>query len=257
MSYRLTSRPACASALRNGVLGAASAAALALPQAAGAFEANTGNEDLSVRWDNTVRVNVVKRAESQDAAFLANPNYDDGDRNFDDGASFMRFDLLSEFDLVWKKALGFRVSAAGWYDTVYNSDNDNPGFAGGAFPNQTSVAFNEFTRKTRDLHGRKVELRDAFVFGRADLGGMPLTVRLGQHALVWGESLFFAANAIAGGQSAFDIGRLLADPTAQTKEFVLPVPQVSAQVQVSPSLTLAAYAPSPNRLHRPSSIINP
>ena len=29
---------------------------------------------------------------------------------------FTRVDLLSEFDVVWKRSLGFRVSAAGWWD---------------------------------------------------------------------------------------------------------------------------------------------
>jgi hypothetical protein len=63
-------------AQRNRALGAAVAAVVALPSAASAFEFETGNEDLSIRFDNTVRANVSVRAESQDKAMLANPNFD-------------------------------------------------------------------------------------------------------------------------------------------------------------------------------------
>ena len=78
------------------MLSIAVAAALALPPAAGAFEFDNGNEDLSIRFDNTVRVNVTGRVASQDKAMIANPNFDDGDRNFDDGAMFERIDLLKK-----------------------------------------------------------------------------------------------------------------------------------------------------------------
>lgn len=223
------------------------AAYLGLPAHAAEFDVG---DDIKVNWTNTFRYGLAYRLKDFDPA-LTHPNGDDGDRNFNKGLVSNRLELLSELDAVSARGFGARISAAGWYDAEYNGRNDNPGFAGGAFPNRTSPAFNEFPAKTRDLLGRRVELRDAFVFGKADLGGMPLTARLGQHALVWGESLFFASNAIAGGQSAFDISRLLADPTAQAKEFVLPVPQLSAQLQVNTALTLAAYVQfrhRPNRL---------
>lgn len=233
------------------------AAALASlgPAAWAADEAEDGESDVKVTWTNTVKYGAAARLNGQNPA-LVTPfpntniaNLDDGDRNFKKGLISNRIELLSELDAVSRQGFGARISAAGWYDSVYNSDTDNPGFAGGAVPNH--LPFSDFAGKTRDLHGRKVEVRDAFVFGKADLGGMPLTARLGQHSLVWGESLFFAANAIAGGQSSFDINRLLADPTAQAKEFVLPVPQVSAQLQVSSDLALGAYVQfrhKPNRL---------
>lgn len=223
------------------------AACFGSPTHAAEFELG---EDFKLNWTNTFRYGLAQRLKDSDPA-LSHPNGDDGNRNFGKGLISNRLELLSELDAVSKDGFGARISAAGWYDAAYNGKNDNPGFAGGAVPNRTSTAYNEFPNKTRDLLGRRVELRDAFVFGKADVAGMPLTARLGQHALVWGETLFFAANGIAGGQSAFDISRLLADPTAQAKEFVLPVPQLSAQLQVDPSLTLAAYV---QFRHRPNRI---
>ena len=47
-----------------------------------------------MRWDNTVRINIVERVADQDEAMLKNPNFDDGDRNFDRGRVFTRLDLL-------------------------------------------------------------------------------------------------------------------------------------------------------------------
>ncbi len=192
-------------------------------------------------WNNSLRYSAMLRTDKRDSKLLSNPNLDDGDQNFSRGLVSNRGELFSELDLVHSSGFGARVSADGWYDSVYNRDNDNPGFAGGAFPNQLSTRSNEFTHSTRDQQGRQAELRDAFVFGRVQLGDTELSGRLGQHSLVWGESLFFANNAIAGAQSPFDVTRLIDDPTAEAKEFVLPVPQVSAQWQLTDSLSVGAY----------------
>jgi hypothetical protein len=249
---KLRAVAAAAALLALGPL--ASAAAVAAVAAVAADEAAPGADDLKIGWTNSLRYGAALRVKGQDPVLTANANADDGDRNFDKGLVSNRLELLSELDAATRSGFGARVSAAGWYDSVYNSRNDNPGFAGGAVPNQTSVASDRFTRKTRDLNGRKAELRDAFVFGKAELDGSVLTARLGQHALVWGESLFFASNAVAGGQASFDIAKLLADPTAQAKEFVLPVPQLSAQLQVSPGFSLAGYVQFSHRANRLPSV---
>lgn len=199
------------------------------------------DDGLKVDWNNSLRYSAMFRMDRRDGELLSNPNLDDGDRNFSTGLVSNRGELFSELDVVHSAGFGARVSANGWYDTVYNRHNDNPGISGGAFPSQVSTGPDEFTHSTRDQQGRDVELRDAFVFGRLQLGETELTGRLGQHSLVWGESLFFANNAVAGAQSPFDTTRLLDDPTAEAKEFVLPVPQVSAQWQLSDSLSVGAY----------------
>lgn len=230
------------------------AAMLALAQTTvqAADEVDAEPSDVKVSWTNTFKYGLAGRLNGQDATLVSSPNGDDGDHNFGKGLISNRIELLSELDAVHREGFGVRVSAAGWYDSVYNGNTDNPGFAGGAVPNH--LPYSEFPQKTRDLNGRKLELRDAFLFGKTEVGGMPLTARLGQHALVWGESLFFANNAIAGGQSAYDISKLLADPTAQAKEFVLPVPQVSAQLQLSPDFSLAAYYQFRHRANRTPSV---
>jgi hypothetical protein len=128
-------------------------------------------DGLKVDWNNALRYSAMFRVDKRDGELLSNPNLDDGDRYFSTGLISNRGELFSELDLVHSSGFGARVSANGWYDTVYNRDNDNPGVAGGAYPNQLSSGPDEFTDSTRDQHGRNVELRDAFVFGRLQLGG--------------------------------------------------------------------------------------
>jgi hypothetical protein len=206
-----------------------------------AMEFETGNPELSIRWDNTIKYSAAWRARAADSALLGHPNADDGNRNFGKGLVSSRVDLQTELDVVWAKSQGLRISAAGWYDALYNRRNDNPGFAGHAFPNRLSPHYNEFSGETRDIHGRKAEVLDAFVFGSVDLGSTRASLRLGQFAQIWGESVFFGANGIAGGMSPVDVNRLVSVPGTQFKEALLPVPQVSAQWQLTNSLTASAY----------------
>jgi Protein of unknown function (DUF1302) len=218
---------------------AAAAVALLTVQAS-AMEIDVGNPDVKLNWDNTVKYSAAARVGKPEAGLLANPNTDDGNRNFGRGLVSSRLDLLSEMDLQYRN-VGLRLSGAAWYDSVYNRTNDNPGLAGGAFPNQVSVPYNQFTDETRKLHGRKAEMLDAFVFGAFQLGESRLSVRAGKHAVQWGESLFFGSNAIAGAQGPIDVIKGASVPGTQFKELIRPVPQLSAQWQVNSKFSLGAY----------------
>lgn len=220
---------------------AAACAALLCAASAHATEIDLGNPDFALRWDNTVKYSAAARLKNADPALLGNPNNDDGERNFSKGLISNRLDWLSEADITWRKQFGGRISAAAWYDSVYLRSNDNPGFAGGAFPNQTSAPANEFTQATRDVHGRNAEVLDAFVFGRFELGDMNASLRAGRHSLLWGESLFFGGNAIAGGQMPVDAVKLVSVPGTQFKEAIRPVGMVSAQVQIDSTVSLGGY----------------
>ncbi|MFY1662937.1 DUF1302 domain-containing protein [Pseudomonas sp. Pseu.R1] len=202
-----------------------------------AFEFNTGIEDLKVRWDNTLKYSAAWRVKDQSSKLTGDANQDDGDRNFDKGLISNRVDILSELD-VTRNNVGMRLSGAGWYDSVYNQSNDNDSpFTN----NSTSASYDHFTSDTQKLHGRKAELLDAFVFGKTDIGDMPATLRVGQHTVLYGESLFYGANGIAGGQAPTDIVKLLSVPGTQFKELVRPVPQISGQLQLRDNLALGAY----------------
>ena len=102
----------------------------ALAPMAHGVEIDTGNPDWSVRLDNTVKYNYGVRTESADKRMLATPNNNDGDYNFRKAGTNItnRIDLLTEMDVVYKNNMGFRVSAASWYDKAYENtgSNSNP-----------------------------------------------------------------------------------------------------------------------------------
>lgn len=202
-----------------------------------AFEFDTSNPDLKVRWDNSLKYSAAWRVKDRSNALLADVNLDDGDRNFGKGLVSNRLDWLSEFDISYK-SVGLRLSGAAWYDDVYNKSNDNNS---PATVNSFSVPFNEFTNGTEKLHGRKAELLDAFAFAGFHLGQMPISVRAGRHTLLYGESLFFGANGIAAAQSPIDIIKLLTVPSTQFKEMIRPVGQLSGQIQPLSNLAIGAY----------------
>src|SRR5207249_12202420 len=92
-----------------------------------AAEFDTGNPDLSLRWDNTLKYSATWRVKGRDAALLGRPNTDDANQNFDKGLVSNRLDWLTELDLVHAKTRRLRLSAAGWYDRVYNRRHGHPG----------------------------------------------------------------------------------------------------------------------------------
>ena len=232
------------------------ALALAAALAAGAAHAvgiDLGESDWSLRFDNTVKAGLMARTQNADpalvdsfrllvpgvpaSAFPQALNFNAGDDNFRKrGLVSERLDLLSEFDAVYRKDYGLRLSAAAWYDAAYRGTTDATDPVNGQTPG------NEFPEHTRKLAGRKAELLDAFVFGGFDLGdGRKLNARLGRHALQYGESLFFGDNGIARAQGPIDILKLLGSPNAQFKEIIRPVPQLSAQLQVTPEVSVGGY----------------
>jgi hypothetical protein len=219
---------------------ASALAFLAAGPAAG-FEIETGVAGLKASWDTVVKYTAAWRTQAPSATLTDRPpatiNQDDGDRNFSKGMVGSRIDIFSEADVTYRD-FGVRVSAAGWYDWVYNRSNDNnsPNTA-----NQYSVPFDQFTNATRKLMGRDFELLDAFAFGKGSIWSMPGSFRVGRHALLWGESLFFGNNGIAGSQAPVDVNKLLSIPNSQFKEVILPVGQVSGQLQVTPTVSIAGY----------------
>jgi hypothetical protein len=222
------------------LLSAMIVAALATAGSVQAAEIKTSNPDLVLRWDNTIRVNLANRVEGQEASIINSPNFDDGDRNFEGGMVSERVDLLSEFDLTWQDRLGFRVSAAGWYDNAYKDlSNDHLGSSNHLDENgHAALGLSEPTR--RFFRGPGGELLDAFVFGKFNLGEMPLNVKVGRHTVFWGEAMLSPVHSLSYGQSALDLGKQFSVPGTEAKELFLPREAISMQLQATPTLSFAA-----------------
>ena len=123
------------SPLRRSLL--ATAIVFASMPAAHAFEFTDGSEDWAVRFDNTLKTSYGQRVEGQNSKIANASNYNDGDKNFSVGSAVtQRVDLLTELDVVYQRKMGFRVSAASWYDHAY----DNVGSNSNPFPGQAGNA---------------------------------------------------------------------------------------------------------------------
>ena len=213
------------------LLGSASAFAIEIP---------TGNEDVVLRWDNTLRYTLMYRLKSADDALLKSPNYDDGNRNFDKGIVSNRLDILSEADLTFKKNYGVRVSGAFWYDQQYKNSFDNDSVA-------TSNYFKDGVQQVNGLYknaeryyaGPYGELLDAFAFAKVDAGNVPLFFKLGRHVYSWGQSLLNPINGISYAQMPLDMGKATANPGIEVKELFRPTNMASVVAQVTPQFQLA------------------
>lgn len=214
------------------------------------FEFDTGSE-MKLRWDNTFKYNAAFRLNDPGSKIVngdpvvaplppfatTGTQLDDGDRNFKKGLVSSRVDWFTEFDATYQN-VGFRVSGAAWYDTVYNTGNDN----NSAATINSGVPAGQFTYATKTLMGRKAEVLDAFISFKNDPGSATqFSIRAGKHTVLYGESLFFGANGIAAAQAPVDLIKLLLVPGSQFKEIIRPVPQISTQVQLSPNLSVGAY----------------
>lgn len=216
------------------------ASIMALHTDVGAFEIPTGNEDVKINLDNTLRYTLGQRMRGQNKDILNSPQNDDGDRNFDVGIVSSRLDLLTEFDVIYKKNYGIRLSGASWYDPIYRDSLDNKSNTSNHLVNGVpTVGLNKYTKD--HFGGVDGELMDAFAFAKIQAGEVPINVRAGRHTVYWGESFlpYGGANGISAAQSPLDLGKALSMPGVELKEVFRPLNQVSAQVQPIPTLTIA------------------
>jgi hypothetical protein len=218
----------------------AAAALIAMTPPAYSAEIDVGNPDAALRWDNSLRYNLGARVERQNDTFLANPNIDDGNRNFEKGQVVAnRLDLLSELDLVFQKKYGVRLSAAAWYDDAYrNLSGDSPATSNTLVNGAQGVGLSDYTK--RYAKGPSGEFLDAFVFGNFSVGDVPISVRAGRHTVIWGEALLDTFQGVSYGQGALDFWKAVATPGTEAKELFRPRNQISVQAQPTTELTLAA-----------------
>lgn len=235
----------------------ASAIMLAALPAAHAVEVDTGSADWSVRFDNTVKYNYGVRAESADPRMLGTPNNNDGDYNFRKAGTAItnRVDLLTELDVVYQNAMGFRVSTASWYDKAYDNtgSNSNPfvngndqysAIAGWGGRPAAPVVFgsSHLSRYAQRYYsGPSGEVLDAFVFYSTEVGEESLlSVKAGQHNVFWGETVLNPVHSISYGQSGLDLAKLAASPGTEAKELFVPRQQLSTSFTLNPEWSFGA-----------------
>lgn len=79
--------------------------------------------------------------------------------------------------------------------------------------------------KYRDV--RNIELQDAFVFGNFEIDGAQMALRVGSHALFWGESIFNPYYGVSYAQGPINLNSALTIPAIRAQDLFVPVNQVS------------------------------
>ncbi len=155
----------------------------AQPHRSVALELPSGESGITGYFDTTVSIGAAKRTQGRKSKLVAasnggaawSINEDDGNLNYDPG------DLISanvkvthELELN-RQNLGLFLRTSYFYDSAIADD---------------STERIPLSKSAKKHAGYDINLLDAYVTGDFDLGGAPLSVRLGDQVINWGESIF-------------------------------------------------------------------
>ncbi len=194
-----------------------------------AIEANIGPLEGSL--DTTVSVGVSIRVEERDPALVAqtnggqqaSANGDNGNLNFDQWDVYsLNLKVLHEGSWSWNN-YGFFGRFYYFYDWAIMKFN--PRFIG-------------FTDQAQRRAGLNITLLDAYVVADYEVFNRPLTIRIGNQVLSWGESTFIQSgiNSI----NPVDVQALRA-AGAELKEALTPVPMISFSTDLTGTLSLEGF----------------
>jgi hypothetical protein len=227
--------------VRAGRLGVALClAGLAASNAeAGSF---TTDEGADVRWSLGTSLGTSWRASSADPRLIsvgnggkASSGNDNGDLNYGKGQRYSTvLNILGDIDIS-KDDLGVFVRGKAWDDFTLNNSGVPHGSYANGYEHGARLDDSDFDHLSK-FSG--VALLDAYVYDTFQLSGdHPLTLRLGNQVVNWGESLFVPG---INGYGAFDL-TAAHRPGAQVKEILLPLPQLFASLGVADGTSVEAF----------------
>lgn len=211
-----------------------------LSNAAGTFEGPAGIEG---RWAMEVTVGASMRTKDADESlvFIGNGGrassgtVDDGNLNYKKGDVFNAVaKAVGELELK-KDNLGVFVRAKAFSDFHNRSNRVPHGSSNNGFRPNEPLNDDGFDKGTKF---EDAQFLDAYFFGDFEPLGKPLTVKVGNQVVTWGEALF-----VLGGvnqYSNFD-SAALRRPGAQLKEVFLPIPQIYGNLQATDELSLEGF----------------
>lgn len=195
------------------------------------------SEDVVIDCSVTLTYGASFRAKDAESEKIADINADDGNRNFDQWDMVNnKFGTVADVEINYKN-FGALIRPKAFYDFVYMGDNAENNLA--TFNGDPGTSSDEFTDETRDAHGSGAEILDIYAYSMFDLGGRNLEVRVGRHALNWGESLWMTGG-IGAAQNPIDGAAALA-PGTQAEEVFLPTEAASLQFNLTDTVALSAY----------------
>jgi hypothetical protein len=221
---------AAAQGVTNGPPEPMQAAAGPPPTAAADAAGPKPASQLRWNWDNTLTFGAGFRLSDPDQRLIGiaaggtaySVNGDDGIQNYEKGIFTSAAKFTTELELGYKQVGAF-VRGFGFYD----------------YENQTADrARTELSGDAKRRVGARAEFRDAFVYGRFELGSLPGELRAGWQVINWGESTF-----IQGGINAvnpLDVSALRV-PGAELREALMPVGAVKLSLKPTASTSLEAF----------------
>ncbi|MEW6442972.1 MAG: DUF1302 domain-containing protein [bacterium] len=199
------------------------------PPAAFPIQFNVGSIEGSL--DTTVSTGASVRVGERNPELIAVSNGGKANTaNGDDGnLNFGQWDLVSlnakvlhELDLSWKN-FGFFGRMYYFYDWAIMEID----------PERTA-----FSESAQRRAGMNIKFLDAYLKGDFELAGQPLTLRVGNQVLNWGESTF-----IQNGISVInpvDVS-VLRVAGAELKEALLPVPMINLSAGITNNLSIEGF----------------
>lgn len=160
-------------------------------------------------------------------------NGDNGNLNYDAGETFSKmFKGTHELEVRYEN-MGMFVRGMYYYDFEM-MDNER------AASNAVTGMKNDPCRDevAREQVCRDVRLLDAFVYGDFDLGEMPLSIRLGQQVISWGESTLISHGISE--LNPVDVARLRA-PGSEVKEAFIPFGALWASLGVTENFNVEMF----------------
>lgn len=212
--------------------------------------------DANLDWSLTAAYDVGMRVGKPDPLLTGQANmwalrYNDGDNNFNQWSLVNNRASALFQGKISKGDSGFVLSASTFYDAVYHNRNDNsiskftpllsngqPANISGGNLASVSAPPGQFTSEAKRINGGYSRILDAYGYTNTDIFGKRTNIKLGQHVVSWGESLFFPNISMA--QGPLD-GSKAGVPGVEIREIMLPEDQISASMELNSKTTLLGF----------------
>ncbi|HCM45954.1 MAG TPA: DUF1302 domain-containing protein [Colwellia sp.] len=196
-------------------------------------KSNNANNDINFSNYSIFAPSPLKEDVWAQGAGGYSTNGDAGNLNYNAGESFSKiFKGVHELDVHYQN-VGIFVRGMYFYDMAMMDDD--------------RAASNALTGNVfdpcRDSEAKKqvcqdIRLLDAYVYGDFEIGEMPLSLRLGDQVISWGESTLISHGISE--INAVDIARLRA-PGAELKEAFIPVGSLWGSLGVTENFNVEAF----------------
>lgn len=207
------------------------ALASALPCQSLAVELPRNESGITGYFDTTVSAGAAIRTQGRKNNLIAvsnggtaySFNEDDGNLNYDTG-DFVSANMKVTHELeLNRQNLGLFLRASYFYDTaIADSSTERTSLSGSA----------------KKHAGYDINLLDAYISGNFDLGGTPLSIRLGDQVISWGETVFIrnGLNSI----NPVDSSKVRV-AGAEVRDVLEPVSVVNIKVGLTDNLSLESF----------------